>query len=120
MRDEHSEKAQRCPKNVVSSSSCHLALPEKYFVSLFLLLLFQNIIANLVEFPQVGKLLLWVQQGACESIWVEEAPVGSQIQGLVKFILLEEHSCLAREACDVVATQNHHPHGLERGLVGGN
>lgn len=120
MRDERSEKAQQCPKNVVSPSSSHLALTQKYFLTLFLLLLFQNIIANLVEFPLVGKLLLWVQQGACGSIWVEEAPARSQIQGMVKFILLEEHSGLAREACDVAVTQNHHPHGLERGLVGGN
>lgn len=61
MRDEHSEKAQQCPKNVVSPSSSHLALTQKYFLSLFLLLLFQNVVANLVEFPLVGKLLLWVQ-----------------------------------------------------------
>lgn len=120
MADEHSEKAQRCPKNVVSPSPSHLALPQKHFVSLFLLLLLQNIIANLVKIPLMGKTLLWVQQGACGSILVEETPLENQIQGMVKFILLEEHSGLAREACDVAAAQNHHPHSLERGLVGGN
>jgi len=103
------------------SSSPHLALPQKYFVSLFfLLLMLQIIIASLVVFPPVGKPLLWVWWRACKSIWVEKASSGSQIQGIVKSVLIEECSGLARIACDFAAAQNHHCYSLERGLAGGH
>lgn len=60
------------PKMRCLSSSPHLPLPQKYFMSFFLLLLLlRNVIASLVEFPPVGKPLLWVWWGACKSIWVE-------------------------------------------------
>lgn len=95
------KKHSDAPKMWCHSSSPHLALPWKYFMSLcFLLLLLRNIIASLAEFPPVGKPLLQVWWGACKSIWVEGASSGSRIQGTVKSVLTGEHSGLARAACD--------------------
>lgn len=111
------EKHSNVPEMQCLSSSPHLAPPQKYFMSPFhCLRCSSTLLQAWLNFPHWESLGYGCgEEPARTSVWKLSAR--SQIQGMVKLVLIGVLSDLARAACDFAAAQNHTFYDFERGLA---